>query len=110
MQVLKNVSKLMLVSVFLSVFCGLTSAAPWSGSGDANDPYQIWDACDVNMLRTETGYYASHFILMADVNMAGYLYITAVIAPDTGPVFTGVFDGNDNVISNLTINTSGVSN
>jgi len=109
MQVLKNVSEPMLVIVFLFVFCGLTSAAPWLGSGNANDPYQIWDACDVNTLGTETGYYASHFKMMADVNMAGYLYTTAVIAPDAGPVFTGVFDGNNHVISNLTINTSGVN-
>jgi hypothetical protein len=117
MQTLKNISELMLVIVFLSVFCGLASAAPWLGSGTANDPYQIWDACDVNTLGTETGYYASHFKMMADVNMAAYLYTTAVIAPDTisgglfdGTVFTGVFDGNDHVIRNLTINTSGANN
>ena len=44
-------------------------------------------------------------------------YITAVIAPDTstspglqGTSFTGVFDGNGHVISNLTIDTEGAGN
>jgi len=68
-QALKNISGLMLVIVFLFVFCGITSAAPWLGSGDANNPYQIWDTCDVNKLGEET--YSSHFILMADVNVTG---------------------------------------
>lgn len=117
MQVRKNISELMLVIVFLFIFSGLASAAPWLGSGDANDPYQIWDACDVNTLGTETGYYTSHFKMMADVNMADFAYTTAVIAADPftgypfdGTKFSGVFDGNDCVIRNLTIDTLGVDN
>jgi len=55
--------------------------------------------------------YDKHFKLMADIDLSGYSYDRAVIAPDTndtkpefqGTSFGGVFDGNGYTISNLTI-------
>jgi hypothetical protein len=81
------------------------------GKGDPNDPYQIYTAEHLNTLGSNTSDYNKHFMLMADVNMAEYLYDSAVIAPGgynlsgqfAGVPFTGVFDGNGHVISNLTI-------
>jgi hypothetical protein len=65
-------------------------------------------------LGSHPAYYASNFILTADINLTGRSYTTALIAPDTnddadyqGTGFTGLFDGNYHVISNLTINTLG---
>ncbi|MCK5270595.1 MAG: hypothetical protein KAJ46_07410, partial [Sedimentisphaerales bacterium] len=51
-------------------------------------------------------------------NLTGRPYTTAVIAPDTpdtgsyfdGIPFEGIFDGNDHIISNLTIDTAGAGN
>jgi len=49
------------------------------------------------------------FILTADIDMNGYSYTAALIAPDAnnsssgfqGTGFTGIFDGNNHIISNL---------
>jgi hypothetical protein len=84
--------------------------APWAGSGDVNDPYQIRDANDVNSLGEDPNYYSAHFRLVADVDMSGFSYAKAVIARDGSPSFTGVFDGDGHTIANLTIDTDGASN
>jgi hypothetical protein len=84
--------------------------SPWAGSGDANDPYQIWDATDVNSLGEDPNYYSAHFKLMADVDMSGFSYAKAVIARDGSPSFTGEFDGDGYKIINLTIDTGGAGN
>ena len=81
------------------------------GTGEPNNPYQIYTAEHLNTLGDDVNDYDKNFMLMADVNMAEYLYDRAVIAPNgiysrrnfTGVPFTGVFDGKGHVISNLTI-------
>ena len=40
---------------------------PWLGSGDANDPYQIWTAEDMQAIGADANYWGAHFELMADV-------------------------------------------
>lgn len=84
--------------------------APWAGSGDVNDPYQIRDANDVNALAEDPNYYSAHFKLMANVDMSGFSYSAAVIARNGSPSFTGVFDGDGYKIANLTIDTGGANN
>ncbi|MCP4455571.1 MAG: hypothetical protein GY809_29275 [Planctomycetes bacterium] len=44
--------------------------------------------------------YDKHFVLLADIDLAGHTFDQAVIARDD---FTGTIDGNGHVISNLTI-------
>jgi hypothetical protein len=81
------------------------------GTGEPNVPYLIYTAEHLNDLGAEPNDYDKHFKLMADIDLSGYLYDRAVIAPDVnddesgfdGTPFTGVFDGNDHIISNLTI-------
>jgi hypothetical protein len=84
------------------------------GSGTAGAPYQIADADDLLELAGDTGNYDKCFILTANIDLAGRSFTTALIAPDTsddadyqGTGFTGRFDGNYHVISNLTIDTQG---
>jgi|GEM_PF-1650467 len=108
---MKNIHKISarVLTGFIFVLClAATSAkaAPWAGSGTSADPYQIWNANDLNAIGANTTYYSSSFILMADINLAGITYTNAVI-PYSSTTFTGVFDGNTHIISNLTINTSG---
>jgi len=82
------------------------------GTGEPNDPYLIYTAEHLNDLGTELNDYDKHFKLMADIDLSGYLYDRAIIAPDTnnmeggfqGTPFTGVFDGDDHRIMNLNIN------
>jgi len=81
------------------------------GTGEPDDPYLISTAEHLNVLRAEPTDWDTHFKLMADINMAGYTYDRAVIAPDTndtqtrfqGVSFTGHFDGAGHTISHLTI-------
>jgi len=86
------------------------------GTGEPNDPYLIYTAEHLNALGAEPDDYDQHFKLMADIDLSGFSYDRAVIAPDVndattgwgwnpfdGAHFAGVFDGNDHVISNLNI-------
>jgi len=89
------------------------------GSGTFDDPYQIATAEDLIALGETPGDYDKHFILTDDIDLdpnlpGGRLFDRAVIAPDTndttwefdGIPFTGVFDGDDYVISNVHIQGS----
>lgn len=79
------------------------------GTGEPNDPYLIYTAEQLNTIGTESNDWDKHFKLMADIDLSGYSYDRALIAPDTndaepdfqGTSFIGVFDGNGCVISNL---------
>jgi len=79
------------------------------GTGEPNDPYLIYTAEHLNTIGTEPNDLDKHFKLMADIDLSGYSYDRAVIASDTndaelwfqGNPFTGVFNGNGYVISNL---------
>ena len=81
------------------------------GTGEPNDPYLIYTAEHLNAMGAEPNDWDKQFKLMADIDLAGYAYDRAVIAPDTdgdgysfpGTSFTGVFDGNGHVVSHLTI-------
>ena len=102
---MKSIISLLIIAIFFASTQSV-NAAPWAGSGTSTDPYQIWNAGDLNAIGANTTYYGSSFILMADINLAGITYTNAVI-PYSDTAFTGVFDGNTHIISNLTINTSG---
>jgi hypothetical protein len=87
------------------------------GTGEPNNPYQIADANDLNEIGTHSEDWDAHFILTADIDLSGFEYTTALIAPDTsssngfqGTKFTGVFDGNSHIIFSLDINDSGAGN
>lgn len=98
--------------------CTTTCLAKYSGgTGDSNDPYLIATPADLNTIGTNSNDWDKHFKMVADINMAGYTFTTAVIAPDTssyfefqGTAFTGSFDGNNHTISNLVIDTNGIGN
>jgi len=87
------------------------------GSGTQQDPYRIQSLADFDEFAAYPNYWAGFTRLETDVNLAGRTYTTAVIAPDTdsstswfqGTPFTGVFDGNDHKIVNLTINGGAVN-
>ncbi|MCK5272534.1 MAG: hypothetical protein KAJ52_08145 [Sedimentisphaerales bacterium] len=91
--------------------------------GSAAYPYLIEDLTDFDVFADSANaatYWSSgvYTKLTCDPNLTGRPYTTAVIAPDTpdtdgyfdGIAFAGVFDGDGHVISNLTIDTIGVSN
>ncbi len=100
------------------LFIGMPAQAKYAGgTGEPNDPYQIATASDLMLLGESPEDYDKHFILTADIDLdpnlpGGKVFDEAVIAPTiwfcdrecfiTGPLFTGVFDGNGHTISNFT--------
>ncbi|MHC4891038.1 MAG: fibronectin type III domain-containing protein, partial [Planctomycetota bacterium] len=68
------------------------------GTGEPNDPYLISTAAQLNSLGHNPRLMGAHFKLINDIDMTGVdLYI---IGSQFYP-YTGVFDGNGHVISNL---------
>ncbi|UCC23233.1 MAG: hypothetical protein JSW23_04040, partial [Planctomycetota bacterium] len=80
---------------------------PWTGSGDANDPFQIWTAADMQAIGAGSGYWGSHFKLMADVDLSAYTGTSFNIIGNDVNAFAGVFDGNGHTISNFTYSGAG---
>lgn len=88
----------------ISVMCSIISFA-FKGSGTESDPYQIWDADDLYMIRTSP---SSCFKLMNDIDLTEWIkdnYPEAGWAPigDSNNMFTGIFDGDGHSITNLNI-------
>lgn len=85
------------------------------GSGTAGDPYQIATLSDFQNWIFSPLDWSKNLILTENIDLSGLIFTRALIAPDEdsvnagfqGVAFTGVFDGNDHVISNLTIEASG---
>ena len=98
--------------ILTAVLCISSNLWAYSGgTGDPNTPYQIANVADFQQLTIDDPNWNMSFILTADIDLTGLTFTQAPIAPDTstspgfqGTLFTGIFDGNDHVISNLTIN------
>ncbi|MHC4477843.1 MAG: GLUG motif-containing protein [Planctomycetota bacterium] len=80
------------------------------GMGEPNDPYRIGTPNDLNDIGNHVEDFNKCFVMINDINLAGYFYTTAVIAADyypfdwsfDGTPFSGKFDGQNHTISNLT--------
>jgi hypothetical protein len=110
------------ISLLITIFSlTLPAHAKYSGgTGEPNEPYRIATAEDLMLLGDTPEDYDKHFILTADIDLDPNLpgrkvFYRAVIAPydnETesdfqGTPFVGVFDGNDNTIRHLTIQSDG---
>jgi hypothetical protein len=105
-------------SVFASIVIGLviclslsTYAATYGGgSGTSADPYLIYTAGQMNTIGTDPNDWNDYFKLMADINMSAYTGTQYNIIGNEGTAFTGTFDGNEHIISNLTYTTTAAVN
>lgn len=109
-----NLKNWLVTLMFLLVVIGFfglpAQAALYSGSGTQEDPYDINTPAKMDDIGNNSGHWASYFILTDNIDMTGYSYTVALIAPDTsgsgghqGIKFTGVFDGNGFEIRDLYI-------
>ena len=113
MTTARNSQILCTIPVLLAVcLLAFPAQAQYSGgTGEPNDPYLIYTAEHLNALGAEPNDYDKHFKLMADIDLSGYTYDRAVIAPASkdaywpfdGTPFTGVFDGDGHIVSYLII-------
>jgi hypothetical protein len=105
-------------AILAAVLCiSGTVFAVLSGDGSAGNPYLIQSRADFDVFANPANaatYWADgvYTKLMCDPNLSGTTYTQAVVAPDTdntqyngfqGTQFVGIFDGNNHIISNLTI-------
>lgn len=120
MRISNLLRKITLVVVCCLGSCSfvVNTAAALDGSGTEQDPWLIQSLDDFNDFAADANNWAGFTRLETDVNLAGMVYERAVIAPDVNDVehwfqgtsFTGVFDGNDHKILNLTIGDGGAGN
>jgi hypothetical protein len=103
----------------LVVFLGMVglcvnTALALSGSGTQEEPWRIQSLADFDEFAADANYWDDYTRLETDVNLAGRIYTTAVIAPDIndaeawfhGTAFTGVFDGHNHTIYNFTYDSN----
>ncbi len=76
---------------------------PFAGSGTYNDPYRIYTAEEFALLSWYEGILDKNIILMNDLDLSG---VSLCPIGDLGP-FTGRFDGNKYILSNVTIHQPG---
>jgi hypothetical protein len=106
---MKRQAILVLVMVVLLAE-GASGGTYSGGDGSEGNPYRIATPNDLNDINNHPEDFDKHFVLVNDINLAGYTYTRALIAPDVnnneywfqGIKFTGVFDGNDHNVSNFT--------
>ncbi|MHC4166965.1 MAG: GLUG motif-containing protein [Planctomycetota bacterium] len=80
----------------------VTTASPFeivTGTGTESDPYLIYTAEELNMVGQFPYAWDKHFKLMADIDLGGYTGEAFNIIGRYSWPFTGVFDGNDKIIS-----------
>lgn len=105
------------MSVVSILWCALAASGQGysGGTGQPNDPYLIATAQDLIDLGNTPDHYDKHFRLVADIDLSGYTFDRAVIAPDVddarsslhGVMFSGVFEGSGHVIRHLCIEGEG---
>ncbi len=119
-----NSSLLGKITVVLVICClvmgsfVVNTAAALSGSGTQQEPWRIQSLADFDEFAADANYWNGYSRLQTDVNLAGRIYTSAVIAPDAnnldpsfeGTAFVGVFDGNGLKILNMTIDDGGAGN
>ncbi|MHC4912798.1 MAG: hypothetical protein ACYTE5_07320, partial [Planctomycetota bacterium] len=96
--------------LLVCLFMGEAFGHPWLGSGDASDPYHIWDANDMQAIGADANYWDAHFKLMADIDLGAYtgtsFNITGI---SEGNGFAGKFDGGGHTISDFTYDSNGTN-
>ncbi len=98
------------------VLAGTAVAKYSGGTGEPNDPYRIAGAEDLNDIGNYEEDWDKHFVLVNDVNLAGYTSERFKLIgkwinwydPNNKP-FTGVFDGNEHKIWNFRWDSNGIS-
>ena len=82
------------------------------GTGEPNDPYLIYTAEQMITMGSDPNLYNKHFMLAADINLEGYIFNEAIIAPARwvgragniqGTAFSGSLDGKGFTIQNLSM-------
>jgi hypothetical protein len=73
------------------------------GIGTENSPYLIATTEDMNAVGSHPEDWSRHFKVIADINLSGFTGSQfKIIGTDPSNAFTGVFDGQNHIVSNFT--------
>lgn len=84
----------------------LTNAPYADGTGTSLDPYLICTATQMNAIGTRSADWSKSFKLANDIDMSVYTGTQYNIIGNGTTTFTGVFDGGNHTISNLSITST----
>lgn len=106
-----KIKSIYLSLIFTAVLCinsNLFAAAYGGGTGEPNNPYQIWTPEQLNTIGDNSADWGKHFKLMVNLNMSAYTgtQFNIIGSEYYDGSFTGVFDGNGYTIENLTYTTA----
>ena len=106
---IKDVFLSVILTAVLCISGNLFAESYGGGSGTAALPYEIRDPNQMNALGVNPADWDKHFKLMANIDMSAFTGTSYnIIGKTISLPFTGTFDGNGHVISNLTYTTTEV--
>lgn len=81
------------------------------GTGDPNDPFQIWTGDQMNAIGADHDHWDKHFKLMADIDLSGFggtsfNLIGYYNTWQDNKAFVGIFDGGGHTISGFSYTTA----
>ena len=74
----------------------------WSGSGTIEEPWEISSANDLAVVSSGTYFWDKSYVVVSDINSSG-VFINKIGNENNNP-FTGNFDGQKHIITNLELN------
>ena len=104
----KQTILLLTLSIVLLTLTPSAQARIYSGGGTELDPFIISTAAEMNDIGNNSADWDKHFKLTTDIDLSAYTGTSFNIIGNTTIKFTGVFDGNDHVISNFSYDIAGV--
>jgi hypothetical protein len=88
--------------IMVILWAGTAVEATYSGgTGESSDPYRIATAADLNDIGNHSEDFNKHFVLVNDVDLAGYTGTQFNIIGNSTTPFTGQFDGKGYKIYNF---------
>ncbi len=96
------------IGLALSLTSFSQAATYGGGNGSTTDPFLIYSAEQMNTIGANFSDWGKCFTLMADIDMSAYTGTQYHIIGNSTIPFTGTFDGNGHIISNLTYSTTAV--
>jgi hypothetical protein len=104
----KGKGKTLYFVLFALCFFYLPAQAQYGGgTGTQSDPYLIRTAEQINAIGASQSDWSKYFQLRADIDLGKYTGTEYnIIGTDVERSFSGVFDGNDHTISNLSLRTT----
>lgn len=98
-----DLEKLEVIGKAFDPCLGNESNSPFAfGDGTSGNPYGICTAAQLNNIGNNASYISSYFRLEKNLDLSSYSGNSFNLIATQATPFTGVFDGNDKTISNLT--------